>query len=76
MSELRSCLASSAALTEPPAGNSFGMWSLMKSPLLLGTDMTFTANPHLEKTILGIVSNTHVLGIDQDVRPLLDFGSL
>ena len=48
--------------------HSFGMWSLMKSPLLLGTDMTFTANPHLEKTILGIVSNTHVLGIDQDVR--------
>ena len=63
-------------LTEPPAGNSFGMWCLMKSPLLLGTDMTFTANPHLEKTILDIVSNTHVLGIDQDVRPLLDFGSL
>ena len=52
------------------------MWCLMKSPLLLGTDMTFTANPHLEKTILGIVSNTHVLGIDQDVRPLLDLGSL
>ena len=62
-------------LTELP-GNSFGMWALMKSPLLLGTDMTFTANPHLEKTILGIVSSTHVLGIDQDVRPLLDFGSL
>ena len=47
------------------------MWCLMKSPLLVGTDMTFTANPHLEKTILDIVSNTHVLGIDQDVRPSL-----
>lgn len=39
---------------------------LMKSPLLLGTDMTFHANPHLEKTILGIVGNRRVLSINQD----------
>jgi hypothetical protein len=43
-----------------------GMWVLMKSPLLLGTDMTFTANPQLEKTILGIVGNPRVLSINQD----------
>jgi hypothetical protein len=42
------------------------MWSLMKSPLLLGTDMTFTANPHLKQSILSIVGNKQVIDINQD----------
>ena len=42
------------------------MWALMKSPLLLGTDMTFSANPSLEHTILSIVGNERVISINQD----------
>ena len=42
------------------------MWALMKSPLLLGTDMTFFANPSLEDTILSIVGNARVIDINQD----------
>ena len=44
----------------------FSIWSVMKAPLLLGTDRTFTANPELEKTILDIVCNSLVIGVNQD----------
>ena len=44
----------------------FSMWSVMKAPLLLGTDLTFTTNPELEKTVLDIVGNSLVIGINQD----------
>ena len=43
----------------------FGMWSLMKSSLLLGTDLTFTANPALKHSILSIVGSHRVIGINQ-----------
>eukprot|EP01052_Picozoa_sp_SAG31_P025005 SAG31_NODE_2165_length_6281_cov_2.028308_5_plen_222_part_00 len=44
----------------------FGMWSLMKSSLLLGTDLTFTANPGLKRQILSIIGNQRVIAINQD----------
>ncbi|KAH6850401.1 glycoside hydrolase superfamily [Chaetomium sp. MPI-CAGE-AT-0009] len=48
-------------LTEPEERAHFGLWAIMKSPIIMGTDMT-----NLAESTLEIIKNKGILAINQD----------